>query len=755
MEGYISKKLEGATFPSMEAAFAHMKIEALKQGFDIGSTESLRSTYGKFYCLKGGRQRGDHTAKTGCQWSICLVPTRDSADPGSVRCTRLNLEHNHPLRPDIFSFFTCPEDVQDLIRKMSSVDISTRKIRRFMQLLDHELTSLQIRKIIGRQTNCYADAESIELEKYVKEHDGLFYRLEKSDGSQRFCQAVLSIMPFERENLIKFGSVLFIDGTQNNSRLKWEMIPLTVIDQYRRIRSAGLCMTASGDEEALTWLLSQLMKEKAIRDKIKSVITDEDSAFGPAWHNIQSTFDTSAGHVICAFHKERNFVRKLKKCGFTKLQVQIAKDLFKIVCYSPNKQAVVRASEEIQEMSERLCQYWKKNIEPHMPQFSRAFIESYTKGYNTTSPAESHNNMVKRDINTRRDLSLTQIRIDYTRAHVDAEQAFEERMVHSFTNHHFTWTDGRVMLSPKIRRQIDISIEEMEKLVAVPFDNQRMKMFMPDANELSYICGKDSCECRKFEFEGLPCSHILRYRKECGYGFPYELISRDWIILSPDEVVTPLDIDGQLSDTEHSDCMDPASSEVELIVDGDEMELPDNEKGLDINDIVRMITNIDEYKEQRSRYLRLFHLAKSVVSLASRSADLSRELLLKLNELKGHLLQIPTDILLTKEFEKNSDDDQDRAEEEIQASDNNPNQVPVTDVSGRRRGRRRNAEKEKESCLLCGKMHKITSCNKYKEFLAAIEHNKSIEGSGRRCTVCAGLRHNARTCPWVFRPAKQ
>ena len=114
-------------------------------GFDIGSTQSFHSVYSTFYCLKGGRQRGEKTAKTGCKWNLTFVPDETSDSFSAVRIKECVLEHNHELHPDIYSVFNMTESSQELIRSMRNAKIEPRKVIQVMESLgEEELTATQI-----------------------------------------------------------------------------------------------------------------------------------------------------------------------------------------------------------------------------------------------------------------------------------------------------------------------------------------------------------------------------------------------------------------------------------------------------------------------------------------------------------------------------------------------------------------------------------------------------------------------------------
>ena len=127
---FTEENLLRLRFDTAKGALQHLKIEAMKHGFEISSNNSVRSGYINVYCSKGGRQRGEHTTKVGCGWGLCIAPTNDMYSEWGV--TRLRLQHNHELTPDKYSIYTLPADKQDLIRKMLDTGISPTHIQRFL-----------------------------------------------------------------------------------------------------------------------------------------------------------------------------------------------------------------------------------------------------------------------------------------------------------------------------------------------------------------------------------------------------------------------------------------------------------------------------------------------------------------------------------------------------------------------------------------------------------------------------------------------
>lgn len=770
MSSFFTEDLVGREFENLGSAFRHMQIQALKDGFEIGCTQSCESVYGTFYCLKGGRKRGENSSKTGCGWKIKLTTAHNH---GAVKVSEVMLEHNHECHPDMYSVFTCSERDQDLIRKMSEVSIPPKRIIKLMEKLGVTgLTSLQIRRLIGKGVAepAHEQAESQELADYVRRNDGEFFELvTEGDDGRRYCGGCLSIMPFEKENLMRFASVMFIDGTQTGSRLGWEMVPITLIDQYRRIRSGGVAFLAATDEESIRWLLETLSGLPPVAEETKTLITDEDSAFIPAIEDIHEQWPIN--HVLCAYHKEKNFAQKLAKCGLPKLERALAKDLFKVVCYSTHRDAVDKALEQLKAMHSKLNAYIEKHVAPIIGQFSRAYLsEVWTKGYNTTSPAESHNSMYKAHASGNA-VSLKQMRIDFTHAHLEAEKSFNERIHRSFTNTHFTWTQWEVMLSPRIRDLIDDINASFGKYCCVQ-EGDQWKVFHPESSDLYHLATENRCTCGRLTHEGVPCVHILRVIAELhGDGWdvwPIDLVHPDWRITCPDHVLVNMDRDGNVNDQDMTEPMNDID-EGDVVCLADEL-AADGEHVLVDDDILQISTNLPVYTQRKKRYLRLFHLMKTVVSVASRGAQTSQMLLHEFTRIRAELFNLPDrEQELPPAFmeEEDQDEEEDQGEEEdkehAQGADHEePREQPdiqdVVDVAGRRRGRKKKSVTESyvhtkgSTCFLCGKRHKPVNCTRYKEYSVAREHNAGApEQVGRgRCRVCLGYGHNAKTCTWLW-----
>ena len=233
---FTRERLQSMTFETAEVAYKHLRVEAMRCGFTIATNQSKRSNYMTIHCGKGGRVRGNDTKKTGCPFRLYLTPREED---GRCVIRAECVEHNHPLTPDKYSIFTLAPDKQDLIRKMLDSGVAPNAIQRFLERSGETgVSTLQIRRLAGRD-KAFQNRETEDLRRYMEDVGGVFKRMEIRLDEKCYVHAVFTAMDFEVENMRRFADVIWLDGTQRQNYLKWEIIPITLIDSFKRIRSGG------------------------------------------------------------------------------------------------------------------------------------------------------------------------------------------------------------------------------------------------------------------------------------------------------------------------------------------------------------------------------------------------------------------------------------------------------------------------------------------------------------------------------------
>ena len=241
--------------------------------------------------------------------------------------------------------------------------------------------------------------------------------------------------------------------------------------------------------------------------------------------------------------------------------------------------------------------------------------------------------------------------------------------------------------------------------------------------------------------------------------WPFRLVSRDWVIQAPDHVIVPANQDGVVDPgLENEDCEEEVADQDNLVVPSDAIDIADSVHALTPEDM-SLMGNIPEHMKRKKRYLTLYHLAKCVVSIASRDSRNSSKLFAELSSIKRDLLALPsTEVTEVKEFTEDSEAEEIIPEESV--IHETAEIVDVIDSAGRRRGRKKKSMNEqrrklrratKETCQLCGQAHDLTKCHRYRDFRTAITHNQNQpdEEGKRRCRMCFGIGHNTKTCPWI------
>ena len=326
-----------------------------------------------------------------------------------------------------------------------------------------------------------------------------------------------------------------------------------------------------------------------------------------------------------------------------------------------------------------------------------------------------------------------------------------------------------MMLSPRIRELIDEINASSQKYCCVQ-EGDKWKLFHAESDDLYHLATPDSCTCGRLTHEGIPCAHIVRVIAQVhGSDFkdwPFGLIHPDWVVSCPQHVIVNFDRDGNVSD-EHMGEPTEEVAEEDLVCSADELDADGGHVLVD-EDILQISTNLPVYTQRKRRYLRLYHLMKTVVSVASRGVRTSQMLLAEFNRIKSQLMELPErEQELPPAFREEEDmDEQEEGPEEAEEAEEADEADPapetremrdVHDIIGTRRGRKKKSVREPyhqsrgSPCFLCGRRHLATNCPRYKEYSAAREHNSTLpdqEGRGR-CRVCLGYGHNAKTCSWL------
>lgn len=714
----------------------HLRIEALKCGFDIASRQALLSPYGHFHCTKGGRVRAGKTGKCGCPFGFSTTTIDGQVQ---IKMETLRLEHNHELVPELYVHRTLSPAVVETIQKLHLAGVKPMQIKAYMEECHQYLSTLQIQYVTREDELRSFEVESQGLIDYMHGQMNSIVRVFEREVEGRVRRfAVLTFTQEELNNLRFFGDVIFIDGTVTQLRVRWEVLPITAVDQHKEIVSCGIAYVSLGNEEVLTWMLQEIWQIAAPMGRLRTIITDEDAAFAAAFRSM--TVGVNPGpdhlvihHVLCALHKQRNFTNKLMKCGLSKLERDAATDLFRKVCYHTNVEYVDHCLEQLKQMNEKLRNYMEKHVVPLLPKFAKAYMNGiHAIGYNTTSPAESMNNLLKQGVGNL--MTLRESREHFDR---NLRNHNENRAI----RHHrrrFPVQDQGYMpawlfrcVGAKIGAKLLKQTTFADAITVEPIEGDPQfthKAYHHDHPEICYRLNAQYCNCNTVHFLGIPCSHLIRLYKDSGLLFPADLIHPRWRI-------EPSSVDDNSGGDRNDGADPPPDGEAEEEQNELEQEL---RAGLEEEDEQSDLP-MDGQRSERELYLRIFHIGKNIASKACKEQTTALRIVSKMRELLAEIVELPPEEGPNGQLELESGANSDAEVEDV--VDN------VARPRGRPRRIRNGTDRAARTvCGICGKGHATNECIGFGELQEAVERFREYDGPQRRCGICTEPGHNARTC---------
>ena len=420
----------GLKFTSLQELHATLVFSAAKVGFKIIAKDGLtgKSTPVRFLCDRSTAARdrkSKTTKKNDCHW--ILKAARRSQLWEITDC--INTHEGHEPDPRTTVHLTLTAQQVHLIQALKEQGTSSKVVSKVIQeIYDNDiiLSWRQIRSIGRKPKSHVRTLETSELIMKMEKIGGVYRVLEETHQNTRTRIAILTFTQTELANLANYGDVIFIDGTKVPSRIEWQCFPITVLDRGLTLQPGGVMFAAQATGEIFDWFLSEMNdvmasnpvspQEKGTK-RFKTVVSDEDLAIVKAIdsYNLQVDENMTVCHVICFWHKMKNFEKKLGTTRMSDEAKSEAKRLFQRIGLCPSKDIVQNCLSQLKELSSQLKEYVEANVEPLLAKFARAYIDGFTLGYNVSSISESTNSLFKRDL-VARNYTLTQVRLEVIEA---------------------------------------------------------------------------------------------------------------------------------------------------------------------------------------------------------------------------------------------------------------------------------------------------------------------------------------------------
>ena len=476
-----------------------------QKGFTPCAQQRKTNDFGQYFCECSGLPKSSSrlSKKTGCPFFINISKTKNGFHVSSM-----DARHNHQL---VNMDLCVDKTIEDQIHILHSSGLKPHHILKVLETRGISLPTNLISGIAYKHKIQNISEEFEYLSTYMAKNGGVCvpydYIGDKFQTAPIRC-AIWTQNIQEKANLEKYGDVIMFDSTESNLNNEWLTIPISVIDKNRHILPAGLCFVAFETEEVITFLCREIFSDNNIRIINQTIITDEDQTY----KSIISKLMHQPKHVLCALHKKKNFHKYLKLSELSKEEKNQASQYFNTICFSKNKQTVEKCFNSLFLLKDSAFVVYCRKLYSEKEYFSKAYINEFTLGYNTSSVAESMNRMIK--INTEgRKLSLLEFRREFENAHQRAYQ----NALYSDSKKQFPVNFPFTEIVPNVSKvcvlEIYRNIQKSVKYSFSSFDNNTKfeVRHYKNLEEVNFVkLGETiTCTCNQSVLFGYPCVHII------------------------------------------------------------------------------------------------------------------------------------------------------------------------------------------------------------------------------------------------------
>ena len=178
---------------------------------------------------------------------------------------------------------------------MASSNVKVSQIREVIQkAYGLELSSAQIKSVSKSAKARIRMCETTEVGDYMGKIGGQAFYLQSNEELEAGVikrQGVATFTSEELENLARFGDFVAIDPTFTPLTSDWNVIPLTVVDNERKIRSGGLIFTCNLKSHVFLWILRLLLLVLPSKDVIRTLCSDDDTGLEGAFNILRESED--------------------------------------------------------------------------------------------------------------------------------------------------------------------------------------------------------------------------------------------------------------------------------------------------------------------------------------------------------------------------------------------------------------------------------------------------------------------------------
>ena len=714
-------------FNSSQDAYNYLNSLAASEGFKLTRKDTLSSPCIRCFCFKANISKGQKTLKTGCQFHFSII--KKNEEDGNIQFvigSKKNLLHNHELV--VPRSKSVNEDTQEIVKKMKKIGIKNYQICEFIQIEKGILiTPADIESISANMEPEKTSFQTAELSHYMNSISGNFeiYSIQKENKNNII--AIFTQTEEEHENLLKYGDVIFFDGTKINNELRWDLFPVTLIDNNKEIVSGGVFFLGLQTSDVFRWTLEIMFRYS--NEIITTLFTDEDSAIMTAIPDFINSIKY-INHYICTLHKFKNIIKKINSMNISKTIKDQLIQYANIMCYNSNRFEAEDALNKMYLLCPQMSLYLQ-NLQNNFHKFAYcAKGNCLTLGYNTTAPSESCNKMIKNYLPAKI-LTLKELREHIISAFI------YKRKSKPIDQYHLTVEQLELLkiINLPISMKIFVLIEKEYK------ESKELRIEDIKDNEVICIDKKNSytvtnftCTCGYKECNGIPCRHLIHVHLKLSNNryFPSFLIHERWytkeITEKPKANIIIID-NNNLSNIN-------SSSDSDFVLDSSETYDTISEIS-DYSSIGEDGSSSNEYSN-RAMYQKLFYKGKEIARMGATS-DKYEYVEKKLNKIISKLTI--TEPMIDEPIIEQPIVDQVMIDEQTVDQPNRASRGRP-----RKKGYANGPEKILPRCKICGKKHLTENCIHYGLLKKNIEKYRGKTEGKKQCSICHYFGHNSSNC---------
>ncbi|XP_042458601.1 protein FAR1-RELATED SEQUENCE 5-like [Zingiber officinale] len=559
----------GMKFSSLEEAYSFYNQYAREAGFSVRINNSKKNkmtnevVWKKFVCFKEGhtdqmrwnkhakgdqriRERARGEVRTGCKSNISLVKEQT----GSIWVvTNFIEDYNHPLStPSKVHLLRSHRNIsttkKELIQQFSEANMSTCQP---MQLLEIEYDGPERvgcteNDIENFEKELRDEQKDIDVETLIeffaseKEKNSTFFFDYEMDSDNRFSKCFWADHVSRRAYSV-FGDVVVFDTTYNTNKYGLIFALFVGVNHHHQTTVFGCGFLSDEKTESFVWLFKKFI-EALPKGPPNMIITDHD----PAMTKVIAQVFPQTVHRYYLWHILNKFSDKLHPMTFQNYY----QSMMNVIINSTTVDEFEKSWEEVIK-----CANLEKNdwlllmYELRHKWVPVYFGHVFCAGMSSSQRFESSHSFFKRYVSNKN--SLIDFITRFNRAlrhqrhselvadHIDMNEhpeiktnwPMETQMVKLYTKK--KWMEFQSEMSESHGYYVQQASIGVELMVYHVMNFQSCSSSKPRVlthdKEKDYI----SCSCKKFEFEGIPCRHMLAYfRINQVFHLPDKYILKRW-----------------------------------------------------------------------------------------------------------------------------------------------------------------------------------------------------------------------------------